>query len=314
LVEYQKAVKLALTVLLGALLTGCSTVMLHRAPNFPDLAYASLSEAETLDLYLPQGAGPFPLLINIHGGGFLNGDKSWVDRYLALTLLANGYAIASLDYRLSGEATFPAALQDVKAAVRFLRLNASRYRLDPERFAVLGQSAGGNLAAMLGVTGGIPAFDDPALGSPGVSSRVQAVIVWFGPIDFASMDKQARTQGCSKTNQQNGEAWSYVSKYLGAPLAQVPQLVKQSSPLSYITQDDPPFLVQQGNEDCIVPIAQSELLVQALKSGGVDVQYTLLQGIGHGDSGLPPVFQSPKNLRRILQFLQIKLRTTNPPD
>ena len=164
-------------------------------PDHANLAYAAVSPAQKLDLYLPQGKGPFPLVINIHGGGFMMGSKDMLDAPIAEALLARGVAVASIDYRLSGEAQFPAAIEDAKAAVRFLRANAATYRLDPDRFLAFGQSAGGNLASLVGTTGNAAVFDNPALGNAGVSSSVVAVIDWFGPSDFSQMDNQARQQG-----------------------------------------------------------------------------------------------------------------------
>ena len=150
-----------------------------------NIAYATTSGTQVLDLYLPEGNGPFPVVVNIHPGGFFTGDKDMVPGTPGKAMLKAGYAIASINYRLSGEATFPAAVQDAKAAVRFLRANAAKYKLNPDKIAAFGQSAGGNLASMLGTAGDVAEFDDPSLGNAGVSSRVQAVINWFGPNDFS---------------------------------------------------------------------------------------------------------------------------------
>ena len=154
-------------------------------PTLTNIAYATASGTQVLDLYLPEGNGPFPVVVNIHPGGFFSGDKDMVPGTPGKALLKAGYAIASINYRLSGEATFPAAVQDAKAAVRFLRANAAKYKLNPDKIAAFGQSAGGNLASMLGTAGDVAEFDDPSLGNAGVSSRVQAVINWFGPNDFS---------------------------------------------------------------------------------------------------------------------------------
>jgi acetyl esterase/lipase len=168
-------------------------------PNYKDLAYASASATQILDLYLPTtGSGPFPVVINIHGGGFKFGDKGMLSEATGTALLDAGYAVASINYRFSGEAVFPAAVQDAKAEVRFLRANAAQYNLNPEKMAVLGQSAGGNLAAMVGVTGNISDFDDASLGNAGVSSAVQAVIDQYGPTDFLQMDAQAKARERNK--------------------------------------------------------------------------------------------------------------------
>ncbi len=285
-------------------LASCSSAL--PTPDHADLAYAQVSPNQTLDLYLPAGPGPFPLVINIHGGGFMMGDKGMLDAPIAEALLARGIAVASIDYRLSGEARFPAAIEDAKAAVRFLRANAGRYRLDPERFLAFGQSAGGNLASLVGTTGNAAMFDNPALGNPGVSSRVSAVIDWFGPSDFALMDEQAKAQGCTP---DHGAADSPESTYLGAPIATVPDKVKAASPLTYIDRDDPPFLLQKGSEDCMVPVGQSELLADALNKAGVPTEYWVLDGAGHGDMGLwTPIFLSDANVARVVAFAEAHLK------
>jgi acetyl esterase/lipase len=293
----------ALTV---SILTGCSLSSL--TPTHQDIAYANASATQKLDLYLPTGAGPFPVIINIHGGGFKLGDKSMVDQTLGQRLLEAGYAIASIDYRLSGEAPFPAAVLDAKAAVRFLRANAATYNLNPDKIAAFGQSAGGNLASMLGTSGDVAEFDDPSLGNAEVSSRVQAVINWFGPTDFGQMDAQAKAQGCSSGDQTHNQADSFESLYLGAALPDAPALVQQANPITYISADDPPFLIQKGDQDCTVPVENTKMLADALQTAGLDVQYDLLKGVGHGDGWFTAIFQGEDNIQTVLNFLNTKLK------
>lgn len=271
-------------------------------PAFADVACTPVSDSPKLDIFLPVGNGPFPLVLNIHGGGFMFGSKEMLDAPLARAFLDAGFAVASVNYRLSGQAPFPAAVRDVKAAVRHLRADAARYKLDG-RIIAFGQSAGGNLASLLGTSEGVPLFDDPALGSPGASSRVQAVIDWFGPTDFLQMDAQAAAQGCPESARRHGAPDSPESRYLGAPVAEVRELARQANPITYITPDDPPFLVQKGSDDCMVPVGQSQLLVEALKSAGVPVEFDLLEGAGHGDMGSStPRFLSPGNISRVVDF------------
>jgi acetyl esterase/lipase len=285
-------------------LGGCSAAL--PKPAHADLAYAKVSPAQTLDIYLPEGDGPFPLVINIHGGGFRMGDKDMLDAPILDALLAKGIAVASIDYRLSGEARFPAAIEDAKAAVRFLRTNAATYRLKPDKFLVFGQSAGGNLASLIGTTGNAKVFDNPALGNPGVSSDVVAVIDWFGPSDFALLDQHARQQGCPP---DHGEADSPESAYLGAAIGTVPDKVKAANPITYVDADDPPFLLQKGSKDCLVPIGQSRVLEQALKNSGVPIALEILEGAGHGDMGLSqPLFLSEANVARVVTFAEQQLR------
>ncbi len=296
---------MAALLIFGALLAGCGSSL---TPTHADVAYADTSATQKLDLYLPPGDGPFPVVVNIHGGGFKLGDKSMVDAKLGQTLLDNGYAIASIDYRLSGEAPFPAAVLDAKAAIRFLRANAATYNLNPDKIAAFGQSAGGNLASMLGTSGDVPEFDAPSLGNPGTSSRVQAVINWFGPNDFSQMDAQAKAQGCSSSDQGHNAADSFESLYLGVAVPDAPELVQQANPMSYITPDDPPFLIQKVDQDCTVPIENTKMLADALASAGLKVQYDLLASAGHGDGWFSTIFQSEENIQRLLGFLDENLK------
>jgi acetyl esterase/lipase len=282
-------------------------------PTRANLAYASASPSQVLDLFLPSGDGPFPLVLNIHGGAFRMGSKEMLDAPVARALLAEGIAVASMNYRLSGEARFPAAVQDAKAAVRFLRARAKDFRLNG-RIVAFGQSAGGNLASLLGTSGGEPRFEDPKLGHPEVSSRVQGVIDWFGPTDFLQMDAQAKSQGCPERSQSHGAPDSPESQYLGAAIAEVPHLVRQANPITYSSPDDPPFLIQKGTHDCIVPFGQSELLARALAEKGIAVRFDRLEGAGHGDMGNgAPRFLSMENIRIVVGFARKALTAAEQP-
>ncbi len=149
--------------------------------KYLDVAYAGKSAAQKLDIYLPsEDKGPFPVIVFIHGGAFKMGDKSSFEVNPALEGLKHGYAVVSVNYRLSGEAIFPAQIQDVKAAIRFIRANAGKYHLNSNKIASWGASAGGHLSAMVGTTGDIQEFDDASLGNATQSSQVHAVIDWFG--------------------------------------------------------------------------------------------------------------------------------------
>jgi acetyl esterase/lipase len=293
------------TGILVIFLTGCGSSL---TPTYADMAYADTSATQKLDLYLPPGEGPFPVVVNIHGGGFKLGDKSMLDAKLGQTLLDNGYAIASIDYRLSGESIFPAAVLDVKAAVRFLRANAEIYNLDANRIAAFGQSAGGNLASMLGTSGDVAEFDDASLGHAETSSRVQAVINWFGPNDFAQMDVQAKAQGCASSDQTHNAADSFESLYLGDSVPNTPELVAQANPMTYISPDDPPQFIQKGDADCTVAIENTKMLADALAEAGLEVEYELLVGVGHGDGWFTKVFQTDENIQKVLTFLEQNLK------
>ncbi len=252
-------------------------------PTHAAVAYAAASPTQTLDLWLPDRGSPaLPLVLFVHGGAFRGGDSSMVGPKVR-PLLAAGFAVASLDYRLSGEARFPAAPRDVKAAVRFLRAHAGTYRLDPDAFAAWGESAGGNLVALLGVTGDQRTLlDDDTLGHPEVSGAVHAVVDWFGPIDFLLMDIHAAAGPCHRPQVHDGPD-SPESLYLGAPIQTVPGRAAQADPITYVAGAAalPAFSIAHGTSDCLVPYQQSQLLADALRNAGADVDLTLLDGVGH---------------------------------
>jgi acetyl esterase/lipase len=275
---------------------GGGTTAIVATPTVQDVAYASLSPTQKLDLYLPEGDGPFPLIINVHGGGFMMGDKS--NPAEADTFLANGYAVASVDYRLSGEALAPAQIEDLKAAVRWLRANAQAYNLDPERFAAFGQSAGGNLVALLGTSCGVAELEGAELGNAEQSSCVQAVVDWFGPTDFLQMDQQFAGTSCPATHD---DANSPESMLLGAPIQTVPEQAQAVNPITYVTADDAAFLIQHGTADCNVPPQQGQLLYDALEPaiGADNVTLTFLEGAGHGGAQ----FSEAANMQLVLDFL-----------
>jgi len=262
------------------------------AAAYSNVAYASTSSSQVLDIWMPDGAtGPVPLVIFVHGGGFGGGDKSMdVEIGNVASVLAAGYAAASLNYRLSGEARFPAAVQDVKAAVRFLRANASQYGLDPGRFAAWGASAGGHLAAMLGTTGDQDTMlDDPSLGNVGVSSAVQAVVDVSGPTDFLQLDAQfgsAPLAACTVPVPAYDPADSPVSLFLGAAIQTVPDQAAAANPITYIATAKtlPVFFIAHGDSDCQVPIQQSQILHEALQAAGATATFNLVRGAGHDEA------------------------------
>lgn len=258
-------------------------------PTVADVAYADTSPTQVLDLYLPDPvASPVPLVIDIHGGGFRTGDKRDAVGNVPV-LLAAGYAVASIDYRTSCEALFPAGAQDVKAAVRWLRAHAADYGIDPTAFASWGTSAGGYMAVLLGTTGDqATVFDDPALGNAEVSSAVQAVVAWFAPTDFLAMDQQfaeLTPAACNGAPQQHDPPGSPESVWLGAAMQTVPELATAASPITYIATATtlPPFSLAAGSDDCVVPNQQSAELDAALRAAGGTSTFELLEGAVHGD-------------------------------
>jgi acetyl esterase/lipase len=256
------------------------------APSLRDLAYAPVSTAEVLDVWLPPAAPrPHPLVIFVHGGGWARGDKRDVGPKV-LPLLERGFAVASVNYRLSDQAHFPAPAQDVKAAVRYLRAHAAARGIDPDRFAVWGESAGANMAALLGTTGAQRTIlDDPALGNGATSASVQAVVEWYGPVDLARRESQYRAGGSDCPAPQFAEADAYTTGYLGADVDRVPQEAAAANPITYLRPGDalPPFSIAHGSADCLVPMAQAQQLADALRAGGDRVDLHLLPGAVHAD-------------------------------
>lgn len=251
-----------------------------RAPRVPrgatiyrDIAYvADGHPRQKLDIYLPKGAENPPLMILVHGGGFKEGDKSEED---AAQWLKEGYAIASINYRFSWDAVFPAQIEDCKAAVRWLRANAEKYGYDPDRFGAHGSSAGGYLVTMLGTTGSTKRFDIGE--NPDISSRVQAVADRYGPIDFLQMDAH-RLPGAPVNDKPD----SPLSELIGGTLGDNGDKVENANPINYVTKDCPPFIIVHGDGDLLVPHHQSELLVAALAETGVPVTLYTVKGGGHG--------------------------------
>lgn len=269
-----------------------------------DLTYATVDgKALLLDLYLPpEPAGPLPLIIWVHGGGWRSGSKE--NPRLALEMVYRGYAVASINYRLSQEAVFPAQIQDVKAAVRWLRANSSTYGLDPDRFGAWGSSAGGHLVALLGTSGGVDLFDRGG-GNYNQSSRVQAVVDFYGPTDFLQINSMPEA---GSFRQRPSAASSAVSLLLGGPIEDNLDKAAAASPITYVTPDDPPFLIVHGQQDRTVPYQQSVLFYNALRRAGVEATLVILPEAQHGG----PAFSDPQLLEQIAGFFDRHLRPDQP--
>lgn len=262
--------------------------------------YADLPGARPLelDLWLPADpAGPVPVVVFVHGGGWRLGSRHSVGPAYAgaspspfEVVAAAGIAVASVDHRLSGEAVWPAQLHDVRAAVRWLRSRADELGLDADRVAAWGESAGGHLAAMLGLAG--PDLEGD-VGVTGPSSAVCAVVAWYGPSDVATVP-------ADPTDPTTREA-----QLLGAPPATVPALAAQASPLTHVTPATPPFLLLHGDADRLVPHAQSVALARALEAAGAPVELHLLAGADHMWLGTPAA--ADEALARTVAFLRAHL-------
>lgn len=270
--------------------------------RYLDIPYGEISASQKIDIYLPDnGDGPFPVIISIHGGAFLKGDKRDNQLLPMLEGIKRNYAVVSINYRLSGEACFPANIDDVKAAVRFLRSHAEEYKLDTACMAAWGGSAGGNLSALLGLSADRALIADDAFK---VSCAVHAVVDWFGPTDFLQMDAQLIAAGFNTATHNEND--SPESKLIGSRIVNAPNRVQAANPINYITVEAPPFLIQHGTHDKIVPLGQSQLLYDALTSinGNSAVIFEKINGAGHGD----PAFETTENVDRVFRFLDSILK------
>lgn len=277
----------------------------HVRRKWLDIPYADRSPAQQLDIYLPdEGEQPFPVILHIHGGGFAIGDKRDIHIMAYLKGLQRGYAVVSVNYRLSGEAIFPAGLMDIKAAIRWLRANGKRYQLDGNRIAACGGSSGGNYAAMICLTDRVSEFDDFSLGNKEYPCNVQAAVDWFGPTDFLKMDEQLEENGFGPSD--HGEADSPESRYLGAKISDVPLKVELANPITYVHEQMPPILIQHGRLDTMVPVQQSIMFYEKLEKyvSPDRFEFDIIEGAGHGD----PLFETDENLDRVFKFLDKHLK------
>jgi acetyl esterase/lipase len=260
------------------------------ASVFKDLVFATVDDRELkLDLYLPESAENPPLVVWIHGGGWSGGNKKWCPvKWLA----DHGYAVASVSYRFSQQAKFPAQIHDVKAAVRWLRANAEQYGYDPERIAASGASAGGHLAALLGVTAGVGALEGEVGEHLDESSKVNVVINYYGASDFIL---RSRTQP-----ERANAVGSVVYELLGGPASVLTEKAVLASPAFYVTRDDPPLMIVHGVDDKTVLIDQAVRLFTCYLEAGLPVELHALEGLGHGGDE----FYTGTNRQLVLDFLE----------
>jgi acetyl esterase/lipase len=244
-----------------------------------NLEYANVGGTSlTLDLYLPDGGDAVrPLVVWIHGGAWLEGDK---ENPPVLPLVQHGYAAASINYRLSQQAQFPAQLYDCKAAIRWLRAHAGDYALDAEHIGVWGHSAGGHLVALLGASNGVAAMEGDE-GNPDFSSGVQAVADYSGPANFLFMNNPMRFMRGPAEALDHDAPDSPEAKLVGGPVQQHPEKVALANPISYVRRGAPPFLIVHGMMDPIVPMTQAEMLHQALSRAGANATLRIVGNAGH---------------------------------
>jgi acetyl esterase/lipase len=258
------------------------TVLIHR-----DIEYADTDHPrQRLDLYLPRqprGDQPLPLIVSIHGGGWRQGDKQTGNRFAAEVAADGRYAVASIGYRLTGDAPWPAQIHDCKAAIRWLRAHAGEYGFDPEKIGVTGASAGGHLSAMLGTSGGAEELEGTLGNHGGTSSRVACVVNQYGPANLLTMG-----------GMHNGPD-SPEAALLGGPVPERQEAARAASPISYVTTDDPPMMCIHGTADGIVPFAQSKEFQAAIEKAGRECILITVTDGGHGSFRNPAV---PDRLRR----------------
>jgi acetyl esterase/lipase len=247
-----------------------------------NITYGKAGDTELkLDLARPQGDGPFPAIVFIHGGGWYAGNRQGY-RGQIQEAASRGYVAATISYRLmkfdqakkettTATSIFPAQIHDAKAAIRWIRANARKYHVNPDRIGVTGGSAGGHLSLLVGLAGPTANLEGDS-GNPGQSSRVQAVVNTFGPTEMV---------GCY---EKSSVAWIF-RLFLGGTPGEAPQRYKAASPVTYVGKDSPPVLTLHGDKDALVPIGQAKVLDEKMKAVGASHTLMVFQGQGHGFSG-----------------------------
>lgn len=274
-------------------------------PDYKDIEFAKVPSTKMpsllLDIYLPKGVSvPFPTIVYVHPGGWSGGDKTDVARHISY-LTAAGFALVSINYRLSGDTVFPAPLHDCKAAIRWLKANASRYNLNPNAIGIFGQSAGAHLASLVGVTANVKNASSGAItmdlegsvgGNTQYSSTVRAVADFFGPSNLVEFYK-VQTQGSG-------------SNLVGCTIPQCPDKAKLASTTTYASRTAPPFLIMHGTADDVVPFSQSQIFDSTLRVAGATSTFIPVQGATHGSD---PTWTKPETQTMIINFFTQHLKT-----
>jgi acetyl esterase/lipase len=247
-----------------------------------DITYGKAGDTELkLDLSRPQGAGPYPAIVFIHGGGWSGGSRQ-AYRGQIQEAARRGYVAVTISYRLmkydeakkettAADPIFPAQIHDAKAAIRWVRANARKYGIDPERIGVTGGSAGGHLSLLVGLTDPASGLEGDS-GNPGQSSRVQAVVNVFGPTDMAYCFEKSSV------------AWIF-RLFMGGTPAEAGERYQAASPITYVSKDDPPVLTLHGDQDALVPVEQARVLDEKMKAAGASHTLIVFTGQGHGFAG-----------------------------
>lgn len=280
-------------LLVASILLSCSRAEEPKLPPgakvLRDLPYVTNGhEMQKLDLYLPA-VPKGPLLVVIHGGGWMQGSKNKAE---GLPMLAGGYAVANLDYRLSQHAIFPAQIEDCKTAIRWLRAHAAEYGYDPNCIGAWGGSAGGHLVAMLAATGTVKDFDVGE--NLDQSSSIQCGVDVFGPADLVDWTPPSKNPIIQTTGPE-----SVIVKLLGGTAAEKGELAKRASPVTWVTKDCAPLFIMHGTIDQLVGLEQSQKLEAKLKAAGAEVTLDVVEGAGHGGGQ----YFSGDRPQRLLDFL-----------
>ena len=310
----MKILAYGVSVLLLLLNYGCqwqsSTVKVIKDLEYANYRDRGKTKSLLLDLYLPSdnvgNSSELPLIIYIHGGGWREFSKEICPGEI---VAQKGWAIACINYRYSTEAIFPAQIHDAKAAVRWLKANAKEYNLDPDRFAAWGASAGGHLSLLLGTSEGVASLEGD-LGNSDYSSSVKAVCSFYAPTDF-TLVKPAFTADISE--QKNWQQYKEVPWYLytvvttlllGGAVTENIELARSANPITYLDSQDPPVMIIHGEQDKIVPVNQSDILVEALQKHDVPVTYIRKPEMTHTYEGENGEKFDPELLTLVLDFMQ----------
>jgi len=303
-----------------SLLTACASLnerilLVFLEPDPPELAegvevlrdieYAQRDSGPLLlDIYRPTGSinKPLPTILFFYGGAFQYGNKNQIGLYKGHDLPLDGFAVVAINYRLSDVAPFPAAMEDGKAAVKWIKANAATYQLDANNIGVWGASAGGMMAAFIGTSTEYGVRGKKMVRSRNDDYRVQAVVNYFGTTDFSQGD--ANQYPGSNLNWSAADSWP--SLFIGGPIGNQKNAVQVANPITYVSKDDPPMLIVHGEKDDIVPIHQSLILYEALKRAEVPVEMITVKDGGHGRGG---DFDITKLKEDIAAFFSAQLKT-----
>jgi acetyl esterase/lipase len=286
------AVKLRVALACCALtgLTAPAVEATDAARDFTDLVYATVgTKTLGLDLHLPAGVQHPPLLVFVHGGAWTTGSKMQYPSFL----MTRGFAVASLDFRSSNEAPFPADVFDIKAGIRYLRAKAQQYGYRTDRIAIVGASSGGHLAELVGVTNGVAALEGDEGDYRAESSSIQAIVSYFGASDLTTILAQSTPAGLTVREPA-------LKRLLGAAPDQVPELAKLASPIFHVDAKSPPIMLLHGDQDTQMPLNQVYEMQWAYEQAGKHAEVLILHGVDH--DAVPFFRDAP--VERVVKFLK----------